>query len=396
MAQRLRDIRPGEVSLVHRGANKRRFLLAKAEGELDPDIAEIFAAPVEKEAALLDVIREAGGDESVEKAAAAFARARAALTDAYGGKLPAAVAKEMADLDSDGDTDGDEPGEDDETIELAKAYEELLKEDAPTEEQRQEWAKQGIAMPDGSYYIRNRSDLDNAIHAIGRGKSPHSDIRAHIVTRARALGATDALPKDWNVTKEDKVTETAHAVPVKKEDGTWDLSAVPEDQRAGYEALLKAHDDEIDTLRKETETEKAEAIAKAEEATKIAKAERDARERRDHIAKSETFTHLAKDDEEFGGVLLDIFKAERDEHLPAGTLEKVESVLKAANEAVEKGALFAEIGRHGGAPSDAEDKLEKAAAALRDADPSLTKPQSIAKALDNDPDLYTEIRKEQA
>ncbi len=55
-------------------------------------------------------------------------------------------------------------------------------------------------MPDGSYYIRNADDLSNAIHAIGRGSGSHADIRAHIVKRAKALGLTKSLPKDWNVT----------------------------------------------------------------------------------------------------------------------------------------------------------------------------------------------------
>lgn len=56
-------------------------------------------------------------------------------------------------------------------------------------------------MADGSYPIRNADDLDNAIHAIGRGSGSHAAIRAHIVKRARALGLTSRLPDDWNITK---------------------------------------------------------------------------------------------------------------------------------------------------------------------------------------------------
>lgn len=66
--------------------------------------------------------------------------------------------------------------------------------------QRRQLAASGAAMDDGSYPIRNASDLDNAIHAIGRGSGSHAAIKAHIVKRAKALGLTSRLPADWNVT----------------------------------------------------------------------------------------------------------------------------------------------------------------------------------------------------
>lgn len=68
-----------------------------------------------------------------------------------------------------------------------------------TAKQRRQLADSGAAMPDGSYPIRNGSDLDNAIHAIGRGSGSHAAIKAHIIQRAKALGLTSQLPADWNV-----------------------------------------------------------------------------------------------------------------------------------------------------------------------------------------------------
>lgn len=62
---------------------------------------------------------------------------------------------------------------------------------------RQTMAKNGQAMPDGSYPIADKQDLQNAIHAVGRGNAPHATIRAHIIKRAKALGATNMLPPDW-------------------------------------------------------------------------------------------------------------------------------------------------------------------------------------------------------
>lgn len=61
---------------------------------------------------------------------------------------------------------------------------------------RKKAAKSGAAMPDGSFPIENRQDLSNAIRAIGRASNPAA-AKAHIKTRAKALGATDLLPDDW-------------------------------------------------------------------------------------------------------------------------------------------------------------------------------------------------------
>jgi hypothetical protein len=63
-------------------------------------------------------------------------------------------------------------------------------------DQRKAAAKSGSAMPDGSYPIENKNDLENAIRAVGRASSPAA-AKAHIKKRAKALGATASLPDDW-------------------------------------------------------------------------------------------------------------------------------------------------------------------------------------------------------
>jgi hypothetical protein len=72
----------------------------------------------------------------------------------------------------------------------------VIERRAFTVDQRRAAAKSGAAMKDGSYPIENKSDLANAIRAIGRAKNPAA-AKAHIVSRARALGATAMLPDDW-------------------------------------------------------------------------------------------------------------------------------------------------------------------------------------------------------
>jgi hypothetical protein len=63
-------------------------------------------------------------------------------------------------------------------------------------EARRRMATEGIAMPDGSFPIANRSDLENAIRSIGRASNPEA-AKEHIKRRARALDATDMLPDTW-------------------------------------------------------------------------------------------------------------------------------------------------------------------------------------------------------
>jgi hypothetical protein len=61
---------------------------------------------------------------------------------------------------------------------------------------RHNMAAHGTAMADGSYPIANATDLHNAIQSFGRASDPEA-VKAHIKTRARALGLTDQLPDSW-------------------------------------------------------------------------------------------------------------------------------------------------------------------------------------------------------
>ena len=76
---------------------KRAETGADVVSEVDPVVVEILAAPVHGEGVALEAVRKAGGDERVEKAAAAAARALDALREAFGGELPDDVAKAVRD-----------------------------------------------------------------------------------------------------------------------------------------------------------------------------------------------------------------------------------------------------------------------------------------------------------
>jgi hypothetical protein len=67
-----------------------------------------------------------------------------------------------------------------------------------TEEERKELAEGGMALPDGSYPIRDESDLKNAIRAYGRSNpKDRAKVRSHIRKRAKALGKVMLVPEEW-------------------------------------------------------------------------------------------------------------------------------------------------------------------------------------------------------
>jgi hypothetical protein len=92
-----------------------------------------------------------------------------------------------------------------------------------TKDERDDAADKGQALPDGSFPIKTKADLANAIKAFGRAKDPKAT-KAHIIKRARALGAIDALPDSWGISKADQiVADVRAALPelvVTKDDGS--------------------------------------------------------------------------------------------------------------------------------------------------------------------------------
>lgn len=75
-------------------------------------------------------------------------------------------------------------------------------------ESRKKLAKKGEALPDGSFPIRNKRDLKNAIHDVGRANDPEKAKR-WIKKRAKDLDAEEVLPEDWKEGNEDKKIEKA-------------------------------------------------------------------------------------------------------------------------------------------------------------------------------------------
>jgi len=74
-------------------------------------------------------------------------------------------------------------------------------------EVRQKLAKEGKALPDGSYPITNIDSLKDSIQAYGRGKaSKRAAIRRHIMKRARVLDRADLIPENWKAMSSEEIS----------------------------------------------------------------------------------------------------------------------------------------------------------------------------------------------
>ena len=131
-----------------------------------------------------------------------------------------------------------------------------------SQDERMQLAKEGKAMPDGAYPIRNVEDLKNAIHAYGRAKaSERRAVRKHIMKQARKLKQWALVPEHW---KNADSMEAAEKVASMREAIT---------AAAGSEAVVAAgpkaeeiSDSELKKLRKA----KSEADKQTEEEVKAA------------------------------------------------------------------------------------------------------------------------------
>lgn len=121
-----------------------------------------------------------------------------------------------------------------------------------SDDKRKEMANAGEAMPDGSFPIKDKGDLKDAIHAFGRAKNK-AKVKEHIIARAKALKATDELPADWEGSTKEK---TAKAAAPARDEMVAYLSKL-----WGGDRCKKLSDEELATAyTRETAAKAAEAI----------------------------------------------------------------------------------------------------------------------------------------
>jgi uncharacterized membrane protein YkoI len=96
----------------------------------------------------------------------------------------------------DGEVLGYDQWDDDDTAEIEAEAAEIALKRAFSDEARQDMAKEGTAMEDGSFPIASEEDLRNAIMAHGRAKDVEAAKR-HIMKQAKAMGKEDMIPAEW-------------------------------------------------------------------------------------------------------------------------------------------------------------------------------------------------------
>jgi hypothetical protein len=169
---------------------------------------------------------------------------------------------------------------------------------------------------------------------------------------------------DNNVKKGGTVEHSTLPVPIKKEDGSWDLSNVPNDAQPFFAEMIEKADRTAAEL-----TDAREKLAKADDEIRM----------KEVVAKAEKLSYVAPTDE-----LAIVLKAASD-NLDAETFEKLENILKTANERVEKSNLFSEMGRsslnNSESAGDSWAEIEKAASEMVEKSDDLSQSAAVDKFL---------------
>jgi hypothetical protein len=126
----------------------------------------------------------------------------------------------------------------------AEAY---LKREVSADE-RKRLAETGAAMPDGSFPIENKADLANAIQAFGRAKDKPA-ARRHIIARARALDALDALPEAWKVEKRGMLVAILEKIGLKKQAADFETTQANAETAEYAQGMVQEFAEAIDSLQ---------------------------------------------------------------------------------------------------------------------------------------------------
>lgn len=201
-----------------------------------------------------------------------------------------------------------------------------------------------------------------------------SDLAPEVVEYIDSLEAeVDALAADVEKAESEVAAKDAVIADLQ---GTLSKSA-PKDAEAEAE-ILKANLEKMDpTIRSIVEKQMADAA----EAREIAKAEREQRLNREFISKAEALPMLSEDKADLASLLRQVADA-----LPKESVEKFETILKAANEQIAKGSLFTTFGKSG-AETTVSKSLNGKAEEIRKANPALSEDQALALAYEQNPDL---------
>jgi hypothetical protein len=182
-----------------------------------------------------------------------------------------------------------------------------------------------------------------------------ADVEAENAALRKAAATSDATP-----TGDDEV-----------------LKSLPEPARAAFEQMQKQAEDAIKTATEANETLRKEREQRADD---------------EAIAMVKSLASLSVLDADKVGPALRKMR-ETDPEVAA----EIEKALRAANAQTESADIFKSLGSSASAASgSAYDDLMTKAASLQSVDASLTKAQAFAKAVEANPDLYTQYQAERS
>ncbi len=277
-----------------------------------------------------------------------------------------------------------------------------------SQEQRDRAADSGAALPDGLFPIKNKQDLHNAIQAIGRAKNS-AKAKAHIKSRARALGASDLIPDTWKRDDEQESDMTVEEIKKMLDDAVNPLKVelAKRDDELRYFKMsdkAKAHYDKLDDdakkrfAVKKPEDQNAEANdhdaddKKKRDTSDIDKALNGLKNENVELRKQLDSLLLSKQQGEFRKRAVEVGLKEEDGETMRkaydGDLEAQSALHKRFSETMsafkaqaKTGVIFAEFGKSGpDKPASAYQEIEAKAAELRKLDPKLSSAQAFAKA----------------
>lgn len=317
--QKLYDLDAAEVSLVPRGANKKKFLIFKNDGG--------DSMPVDPKD-LLEEIKKSSPEalRAVEEVLKNYDMAMKANPQAQQGQMPMVDERAMAAL---------------------KAVARIL---APFKSQiTPELVNQVLK----SIGIGADPNPGAGAGAGGEGdpnKNPNNPQQQQPVNKSATTETEDEMPKEE----------------ILKADGSIDFSKVPENVRPVLEVIHKSHTDlvkqnkEIVQKNDDLEKQNKEIVQKNLDLEKKVADQASAVREKEIVAKADSFTHVGIPKED---VVLQLKLADG-----AGkeTYEKVCKNFEAISKQNKEGSLFKELGSNqpsGGTSNDSWEKIEKAAEA---------------------------------
>lgn len=342
--KRLFDLDPKEVSLVARGANRKKFLVFKSEGDPMPKenaelIELINSVPAATMANVEKILKKFPAKKSADgkidpKAPGLSDRAQAALKAVA--RIIAPFKDEITDdhLDAIQNEVGldstDKTGQTDDS----QAGEVQMSMDAPD----------GVKADDhkGAMQMAQKSYMEQ-MKKLGYQKYPTAKAK---MEKSKTSEVDKSKMSKEDDDEEDDDVEKNKEASVSKVTKSDDLSAFSVEQRSQLELIFKANTELAESNK--------ELVTKNANLEKEIKHERDQRVLKEFQDRTKAFKHLGANTDELATVLKSLSETDK------GSFEKIESILKAADEQIAKGALFGELGsRQGNATGKAAEQLDR-------------------------------------